>query len=81
VNLHWYLPSAGESRDTLRGGTNVQPVDAEPLRSPFRPPTLPYLTQVALAVEAAGFSSVLAPTGSYCEDPWVRRVLAGRAHP
>lgn len=69
--LHWYLPTAGESRDVLRGGTNVHRVDGDAPRSPLRPPTLSYLTQVALAVEEAGFDSVLVPTGSYCEDPWV----------
>ncbi|MFT4234948.1 MAG: LLM class flavin-dependent oxidoreductase [Microbacterium sp.] len=69
--LHWYLPTAGESRDTLRGGTNVHTVDGAAPRTPFRAPSLSYLTQVALAVEDAGFSSVLVPTGSYCEDPWV----------
>jgi hypothetical protein len=26
--LHWYLPTAGESRDVLRGGTNVHRVEA-----------------------------------------------------
>jgi alkanesulfonate monooxygenase len=78
LRLHWYLPTAGESRDTLRGGTNVYPVAGERARAPFRRPTLSYLTQVALAVEEAGFSSVLVPTGSYCEDPWiVATALAG----
>ncbi|MET0812516.1 MAG: LLM class flavin-dependent oxidoreductase [Microbacterium sp.] len=71
TRLHWYLPTAGESRDVLRGGTNVYPVDAEHVRSPFRQPSLSYLTQVALAVEEAGLDSVLVPTGSYCEDPWI----------
>ncbi|KAA9106378.1 LLM class flavin-dependent oxidoreductase [Microbacterium rhizomatis] len=78
LGLHWYLPTAGESRDTLRGGTNVYPVDGEPAGAPFRRPSLSYLTQVALAVEEAGFDSVLIPTGSYCEDPWiVAAALAG----
>jgi len=71
IRLHWYLPTAGESRDVQRGGTNVRTVDDAAPRSPFRAPTLSYLTQVALAVEEAGFDSVLVPTGSYCEDPWV----------
>jgi alkanesulfonate monooxygenase len=78
TRLHWYLPTAGESRDVLRGGTNVYPVDGGPVRAPFRSPSLSYLTQVALAVEEAGFDSVLVPTGSYCEDPWVvAAALAG----
>ncbi|HJA03446.1 MAG TPA: LLM class flavin-dependent oxidoreductase [Candidatus Microbacterium stercoravium] len=71
IRLHWYLPTAGESRDVQRGGTNVRTLDDEAPRSPFRAPSLSYLTQVALAVEEAGFDSVLVPTGSFCEDPWV----------
>lgn len=71
LRVHWYLPTAGESRDVLRGGTNVHPVGDGPLRSRFRAPSLSYLTQVALAVEDGGLDSVLVPTGSYCEDPWI----------
>jgi alkanesulfonate monooxygenase len=78
LRLHWYLPTAGESRDVLRAGTNVYPIDDVAPRAPFRQPTLAYLTQVALAVEEADFDSVLVPTGSYCEDPWtVAAALAG----
>jgi alkanesulfonate monooxygenase len=71
IRLHWYLPTAGESRDVQRGGTNVRVLGDEPPRSPFRPPSLSYLTQIALALEEAGVDSVLVPTGSFCEDPWV----------
>jgi alkanesulfonate monooxygenase len=55
----------------LHGGTNVHRVDDGPSAAPFRAPSLSYLTQVALALEEAGFTSALIPTGSYCEDPWV----------
>ncbi|WP_196073055.1 LLM class flavin-dependent oxidoreductase [Nakamurella alba] len=69
--MHWYLPTAGESTAFLEGGTNVH-VDAATRRSaPFRPPSLSYLTQIALSLEETGFRGVLVPTGSYCEDPWV----------
>ncbi|QAY71592.1 LLM class flavin-dependent oxidoreductase [Xylanimonas protaetiae] len=71
LRLHWYLPSAGESRDVLHGGTNIAPVDDGAPTAPYRAPSLSYLTQVALALEETGFESVLVPTGSYCEDPWV----------
>jgi len=71
LGVHWYLPTAGESRSFQNGGTNVH-VPAELQSSDgFRAPSLSYLTQVALALEETGFESVLVPTGSYCEDPWV----------
>lgn len=71
LGLHWYLPTAGESRSFQNGGTNVHvPVELQN-NAGFRAPSLSYLTQVALGLEETGFDSVLVPTGSYCEDPWV----------
>jgi len=71
LGLHWYLPTAGEARSFQNGGTNVHvPAGLQAVDS-FRAPSLGYLTQIALGLEEAGFESVLVPTGSYCEDPWV----------
>ena len=33
--------------------------------------TLPYLKQIAQAVDHLGFTGALIPTGRSCEDPWV----------
>jgi alkanesulfonate monooxygenase len=71
IGLHWYLPTAGESRSFQRGGTNVHVPAGLQTEAGFRAPSLSYLTQIALGLEEAGFESVLVPTGSYCEDPWV----------
>lgn len=58
LRLHWFLPTGGDSRDVLPGGS-------------ARGPSHAYLTQVALAAEAAGFDAMLTPCGTGCEDAWV----------
>ena len=71
IGLHWYLPTAGEARSFQGGGTNVYVPAELQTDAGFRAPSLSYLTQIALGLEETGFESVLVPTGSYCEDPWV----------
>ena len=61
LSLHWFLPTAGDSRDIVGFG----PVEAR------RPATLDYLAQVAQAAEHVGFDAVLTPTGTWCEDAWL----------
>jgi alkanesulfonate monooxygenase len=63
--LHWFLPTSGDGRgvgDGTRTGV---------LAPGHRPPTLEYLALVARAAEQAGFTGVLTPTGSWCEDAWL----------
>jgi alkanesulfonate monooxygenase len=67
LHLHWFLPTAGDSRDIVgsaqggaSGRTNVT-----------RPADLDYLGQVALGAERLGFEAVLTPTGTWCEDAWL----------
>ena len=36
-----------------------------------RPPTLPYLAQIATACDALGFEGMLTPCGTGCEDAWL----------
>lgn len=62
----WYLPTHGDGRD-LTGSS----FHAKLGGSRTRPPELPYLTQVALAAERAGFLGALIPTGTFCEDAWL----------
>jgi len=59
--LHWFLPTAGDSRDVAGFG----PVAHR------RAPTLEYLASVARSAEQLGFTGVLTPTGSWCEDAWL----------
>jgi alkanesulfonate monooxygenase len=61
IGLHWFLPTAGDSREIVGFGPT----------SGRRVPDLDYLTQVAQAAERAGFDAVLTPTGTHCEDAWI----------
>jgi alkanesulfonate monooxygenase len=61
LTVHWFLPTAGDSR-------TVVPLGDEGHR---RPPTIDYLAQVAQAADALGFTGVLTPTGTWCEDAWL----------
>ncbi|MFE4353383.1 MULTISPECIES: FMNH2-dependent alkanesulfonate monooxygenase [Bacillaceae] len=58
MKVFWFIPSHGESRylGSTKGG---------------RPITLPYLKQIAQAVDHLGFEGALLPTGRSCEDAWV----------
>lgn len=68
LTLHWFLPTTGDSRGIL-GHFHGTGVTTGP--QSIRPPDVRYLTQVALAAEQAGFTGVLTPTGTWCEDAWL----------
>lgn len=40
-------------------------------KTPERPPTVDYLSEVARAAERAGFVNLLTPTGTHCMDAWM----------
>ena len=61
LHLHWFLPTAGDSREVAGWGAGTS----------SRDPDLDYLTQVAKAADRMGFEGVLTPTGTYCEDAWI----------
>src|SRR5919108_1524679 len=61
LSVHWFLPTAGDSRDVVGFGPTVS----------RRDPDLDYLGQVARAAEKVGFDAVLTPIGTWCEDAWV----------
>jgi alkanesulfonate monooxygenase len=61
LSVHWFLPTAGDSRDVVGFG----PTDAR------RPADLDYLAQIARTAENLGFDAVLTPTGTWCEDAWL----------
>jgi alkanesulfonate monooxygenase len=61
VTLHWFLPTSGDSRTVVPFGPDGHQ----------RPATLDYLAQVARAADDLGFTGVLTPTGTWCEDSWV----------
>ena len=61
LSLHWFLPTAGDSREVAGFGPGAT----------RRPADLDYLSQVAKAAETVGFDAVLTPTGTHCEDAWL----------
>jgi alkanesulfonate monooxygenase len=68
LSLHWFLPTTGDGREIVGAFIGSRGRSAE---TATRPPTLRYLSQVATAAEQLGFDSVLTPTGTWCEDPWI----------
>jgi alkanesulfonate monooxygenase len=58
MDLFWFIPTHGDGRylGTPKGG---------------RETNLPYLRQIATAVDELGYTGALLPTGRSCEDAWV----------
>ncbi|MFT4049937.1 MAG: LLM class flavin-dependent oxidoreductase [Solirubrobacterales bacterium] len=61
IKLHWFLPTAGDSRNIAAAGADDH----------HRPASFEYLTQVARAAEENNFHAVLTPAGTWCEDAWI----------
>jgi alkanesulfonate monooxygenase len=59
--LHWFLPTSGDSRTVVPFGPDGH----------RRPPTIDYLAQIARAADDLGYTGVLTPTGTWCEDSWL----------
>ncbi|MCW3017222.1 MAG: Alkanesulfonate monooxygenase [Solirubrobacterales bacterium] len=71
VTLHWFLPTNGDSRTDLSLGNAVGVASGRQDAGGARTPDLGYLTQIARAAEAHGFTGALTPTSSWCEEAWV----------
>jgi alkanesulfonate monooxygenase len=58
MEMFWFLPTHGDGHylGTSVGGRAV---------------TLPYLKQIAGAIDGLGFAAALLPTGRSCEDAWI----------
>lgn len=61
LQIHWFLPTGGDSRDILPTAENAH----------RRPPSPNYLAQIAQACDSLGFGAVLTPCGTGCEDSWI----------
>jgi alkanesulfonate monooxygenase len=73
--VYWTLPTAGDSRYLVAGASGVGGVSAPGDREP----TLPYLTQITVAVEQAGFTGVALPAGGWDEDGLTTAALLAAA--
>ena len=58
MQVFWFIPTTGDGR--YLGDSNYA-----------RETNLPYLRQIATALDELGFEGVLLPTGNLCEDAWV----------
>ncbi|MCD7034636.1 FMNH2-dependent alkanesulfonate monooxygenase [Metabacillus sp. GX 13764] len=58
MNLFWFFPTAGDERFL---GTELGARKAD----------LPYLKQIAGALDDLGYDGALLPTGANCEDAWI----------
>ncbi|RJQ76551.1 LLM class flavin-dependent oxidoreductase [Pseudonocardiaceae bacterium YIM PH 21723] len=67
ITLHWFLPTAGDSRYVV----DVFHSSTERSASIHRDPDIDYLGQIARSAEQLGFEGVLTPTGTWCEDAWL----------
>jgi alkanesulfonate monooxygenase len=72
IELNWYLPSHGD----FHGLTNSQLGHSQG-RTRINSPS--YLSDVARAIEYAGFNAILIPTGPSCHDAWVVASALSRA--
>jgi alkanesulfonate monooxygenase len=74
LKFHWYLPTHGDSRYI---GDSINRADG-PGIDQSRPPSIPYLGQIARSAEQLGFEAALTPTGTWCSDAWITTaMLAG----
>jgi alkanesulfonate monooxygenase len=79
LTFHWFLPTSGDGRGIvgrghsipLTGGTAGPSAYATGARAASRPPDIEYLGQIARSAEQLGFTGVLTPTGTWCEDAWL----------
>src|ERR1700729_2189965 len=77
--FHWFLPTSGDGRGIVGRGHSIPLVGssagpsayATGARSVARPPDIEYLGQIARSAEQLGFTGVLTPTGTWCEDAWL----------
>ena len=73
LQFHWFLPTSGDGRAIVGRGHSIPLTGAASAaaRSATRPPDIDYLAQVARSAEQLGFTGVLTPTGTWCEDAWL----------
>jgi alkanesulfonate monooxygenase len=77
--FHWFLPTSGDGRGIVGRGHSIPLVGATAAssghatgaRAVTRPPDIDYLGQIARSAEQLGFTGVLTPTGTWCEDAWL----------
>ncbi|TBU97540.1 LLM class flavin-dependent oxidoreductase [Phytopseudomonas dryadis] len=73
VEVNWFLPTNGDGRHLTSSGLPR----AALFQQGDRAPTLDYLRQIVRAAQLSAFDSIMIPTASGFEDPWlIASVLA-----
>lgn len=73
LEIDWFLPTNGDGRHLTSSGLPKVGL----FQQGERAPTLDYLRQIVRAAELGGFDSIMVPTASGFEDPWlITAVLA-----
>jgi alkanesulfonate monooxygenase len=67
ITLHWFLPTSGDGRTIVERFHANRSLGSAAQRRP----DIDYLAQIARAAEQNGFTGVLTPTGTWCEDAWL----------
>jgi alkanesulfonate monooxygenase len=68
--FHWFLPTSGDGPGIVGGGIGPN-ARASGTSAVSRQPDIDYLAQIARSAEQLGFTGVLTPTGTWCEDAWL----------
>lgn len=74
IQLHWFLPTYGDSRLIVGGGHGTPAGVAHSDRDA----SIDYLASIVRAAESFGFTGALIPTGAWCEDAFVTAALLAR---
>ena len=74
LDLHWFLPTYGDSRFIVGGGHGL----ARGVASGDRRASIGYLSSIVRAAEEFGFTGALTPTGAWCEDAWITTAMLAR---
>lgn len=68
ATFFWFLPTNGDSRSIV-GASHAS--SHHDIPAGYRPPTRRYLAEIARAADRLGYTGVLTPTGTWCEDAWL----------
>jgi alkanesulfonate monooxygenase len=74
IQLHWFLPTYGDSRLIVGGGHGLPAGTAHSDRDA----SIDYLASIVRAAETFGFTGALIPTGAWCEDAFITAALLAR---
>ncbi len=76
ITLHWFLTTSGDGRAVVGAYHGARAVT--PSGGGLRTPDIDYLALQAQAADRLGFTGVLTPTGTWCEDAWLTSAALAR---